>query len=277
MSSMFRGFSQMKCKVQCQLLSGRIRLTRNKSQIQLKQTRKVVADLLRTNKEENARIRVEYVIRLERTLQAYEVLELFVELLKVRAELIEKSKEMPPDMIEAISSLVYATQRITDLPELQEIRKMLGSKYGKEYVAEASSDALCRKWHVNENLIRCLDIGAPAPEDKLACLSEIAQEHGVEWDVAAAATEMLPARRALLGGTSYSQPLPPGPQHPGPPPAGGGDGGFGGNHGTGGGFGGGGGGFGNGGGFGGGGALEAEQGEPGSGPPHLASRGSGPL
>ena len=47
------------------------------------------------------------------------VLELFVELLKVRAELIEKSKEMPPDMIEAISSLVFATQRITDLPELQ--------------------------------------------------------------------------------------------------------------------------------------------------------------
>ena len=32
----------------------------------------MVADLLRTNKEESARIRVEYVIRLERTLQAYE-------------------------------------------------------------------------------------------------------------------------------------------------------------------------------------------------------------
>ena len=33
---------------------------------------------------------------------------------------------------------------------------MLGSKYGKDYVTEASSDALCRKWHVNENLIRCV-------------------------------------------------------------------------------------------------------------------------
>ena len=46
-----------------------------------------------------------------------------MELLRVRAELIEKSKEMPPDMIEAISSLVFATQRITDLPELQVQRK----------------------------------------------------------------------------------------------------------------------------------------------------------
>lgn len=39
---------------------------------------------------------------------------------------------------------------------------MLSSKYGKDYVAEASSEALCRKWHVNENLIRCAPLGSPA-------------------------------------------------------------------------------------------------------------------
>lgn len=47
------------------------------------------------------------------------VLEGFVELLKVRAELIEESRDMPPEMIEAISSLVFATQRLNELPELQ--------------------------------------------------------------------------------------------------------------------------------------------------------------
>ena len=47
------------------------------------------------------------------------VIELFVELLTVRIQLIDKQKEIPGDMIEAISSLVYAAQRITDLPELQ--------------------------------------------------------------------------------------------------------------------------------------------------------------
>ncbi len=47
------------------------------------------------------------------------VIELFVELLTVRIQLMDKSKEIPGDMIEAISSLVYAAQRITDLPELQ--------------------------------------------------------------------------------------------------------------------------------------------------------------
>ena len=74
--------------------------------------RKEVADLLRTNKQENARIRVEAVIRENLLLQAYEVLELFLELLAVRVQLVEKSKDVPPDMIEALSSLVYAASRV---------------------------------------------------------------------------------------------------------------------------------------------------------------------
>jgi len=39
--------------------------------VQLKQSRKLVADLLRNNKEESARIRVEAVMREEQMLEAY--------------------------------------------------------------------------------------------------------------------------------------------------------------------------------------------------------------
>ena len=74
--------------------------------------RREIADLLRTSKQENARIRVETVIRENLLLQAFETLELFMELLAVRAQLVEKSKDMPPDMIEALSSLVYSAQRL---------------------------------------------------------------------------------------------------------------------------------------------------------------------
>ncbi len=42
-------------------------------------------------------------------------------------------------------------------------------------------------------LARCLSIEAPAPEDKLATLSDIAQEYGVEWDAHTAAKDMLPS------------------------------------------------------------------------------------
>ena len=120
----------------------------------MKQQRKEVADLIRANKQGNARIRVEAVIRDHQTLQAYELIELFLELMAVRVQLIEKTKEMPADMTEAMSSLIYASHRLQDFQELVAIRGMLASKYSKEYVTEATSDLMCRKWHVNEDLIR---------------------------------------------------------------------------------------------------------------------------
>ena len=120
----------------------------------MKQQRKEVADLIRAHKQGNARIRVEAVIRDHQTLQAYELIELFLELMAVRVQLIEKTKEMPSDMTEAMSSLVYASHRLQDFQELVAIRGMLASKYSKEYVTEATSDLMCRKWHVNEDLIR---------------------------------------------------------------------------------------------------------------------------
>ena len=52
--------------------------------LQMKQQRKEVADLIRANKQGNARIRVEAVIRDSQTLQAYELIELFLELMAVR-------------------------------------------------------------------------------------------------------------------------------------------------------------------------------------------------
>ncbi len=124
------------------------------SSLQMKQQRKEVADLIRANKQGNARIRVEAVIRDHQTLQAYELIELFLELMAVRVQLIEKTKEMPSDMTEAMSSLIYASHRLQDFQELVAIRGMLASKYSKEYVTEATSDLMCRKWHVNEDLIR---------------------------------------------------------------------------------------------------------------------------
>ncbi len=45
---------------------------------------------------------------------------------------------------------------------------------------------------VNQNLKSYLLVEAPPPDQKLAMLSEIAQEHNVMWDAALAAREMLP-------------------------------------------------------------------------------------
>ena len=44
--------------------------------------------------------------------QAYEVLEIFLELLTVRLQMVEKFNAIPSDMLESLSSLVYAAPRI---------------------------------------------------------------------------------------------------------------------------------------------------------------------
>ncbi|KAL3159859.1 hypothetical protein ABBQ38_010260 [Trebouxia sp. C0009 RCD-2024] len=232
---MFSRFNSNKCKTQCKLCVSRVKLMRNKRQLSMKQQHKEVADLIRANKQGNARIRVEAVIRDHQTLQAYELIELFLELMAVRVQLIEKTKEMPADMTEAMSSLIYASHRLQDFQELVAIRGMLASKYSKEYVTEATSDLMCRKWHVNEDLIRCLAVDAPSPEEKLSWLSDIAQEHSVEWDAHAAALEMLPAEKQggygpPGGGPSFSAGGPgfgtgPGSSSPGFGGGGGGGGG----------------------------------------------------
>lgn len=214
---MLNRFNANKFKTQCKLCASRIKLMRNKKQLSLHQTRKEVAELLRSNKQGNARIRVETVIREAYLLQAYDILELFLELLSVRTELLEKSKRMPVDMVEALASIVYAANRLSDFPELPVLRGLLGSKYGKEFIQEAGSDETCRKWHCNDNLVRCLSIEAPAPEEKLQTLSDIAQQFGVEWDAAAAARDMLPPSDPSLGGPGMGM----GPGGPLLPPGGG--------------------------------------------------------
>uniref|UniRef100_A0A7S0RFP5 IST1 homolog n=1 Tax=Chlamydomonas leiostraca TaxID=1034604 RepID=A0A7S0RFP5_9CHLO len=204
---MFGGFNIAKSETQCRLCKARINLQRNKRTIAVKTMRKEIAGLLASGKQEYARIRVEGVIRENLLMQAYEILELYLELIAVRSQLIAKTKEIPRDMVEAISSIIYAAQRISDVPELTQLRALFASKYGKEYANEAASDVTCAKWQVNANLIRCLLVEPPQPEEKLAMLSEIAQEQGVEWDLATAARDLLP--QGAHPGAAV--PAPPGP------------------------------------------------------------------
>lgn len=78
--------------------------------------------------------------------------------------------------MQAISSLIYAAARITDLQELGAIKALLAAKFGKEYATEAASDHLCRKWHVNDNLITCGGFpGSPSQQSNHEFVSSLRQ------------------------------------------------------------------------------------------------------
>jgi hypothetical protein len=148
-----KGFKGAKCKTLLKLTIPRIKLLRNRREIQIKQMRRDIAKLLETGQEATARIRVEHIIREENMMAAQEVLELFCELIAVRLPIIETQRECPLDLKEAISSVCFAAPRCADLPELLQVQMQFATKYGREFVAAASE--LMPECGVNRQVFNC--------------------------------------------------------------------------------------------------------------------------
>ncbi|GFP79051.1 ist1-like protein [Phtheirospermum japonicum] len=195
-------FKASKCKTLLKLTIPRIKLLRNRREIQLKQMRREIAKLLETGQEATARIRVEHIIREEKMMAAQEIVELFCELITVRLPIIEAQRECPLDLKEAISSVCFAAPRCADLPELQQVQLMFAGKYGKEFVTAATE--LLPECGVNRQLVELLSVRAPAPDVKLKLLKEIAEEHELDWDPSASESELLKPHEDLLNGPTQT-------------------------------------------------------------------------
>lgn len=196
-----KAFSGAKCKTLLKLTISRIKLLRNKREIQLNQMKKEIAQFLQAGQEATARIRVEHIIREQNVLAAYEIVELFSELLVVRLPIIEAQREPPIDLQEAIASLIFAAPRCSDLPELIHIRNLFVAKYGKEFVAAAAE--LRPDCGVNRQIIEKLSVRAPDAEIKLKTMKEIAEENGVGWDSSATEAEFFKLHEDLLDGSNH--------------------------------------------------------------------------
>eukprot|EP00210_Caulerpa_lentillifera_P000024 g23.t1 len=145
-----------------------------------------IGKLLSEGKNEYAWIRVEGVIRETNLLAAYEILELYLELIAVRAALLEKQRTCPKDMVEAISTLMYAAPRVSDLPELIDVRKSLSTKFGAELGVEGARSLNGEEppnWQVNLRLRQYLSVEAPDSEDKITMISSIAEQQSINFNM----------------------------------------------------------------------------------------------
>lgn len=195
-----KSFKSAKCKTTLRLAISRMKLIKNKSDLQMKQMRRDLAQLLQSGQEASARIRVEQIIREQNMMAAREFIELFCELIVARLPIIESQKNCPIDLREAISSLIFAAPRCADIPELIEIRSLFGSKYGKEFVAAAAE--LRPDCGVNRTIIEKLSVRTPSGEVKLKLMKEIATEHQIDWNPADSEKELLKPPEDMLDGPS---------------------------------------------------------------------------
>ncbi|KAG2591112.1 hypothetical protein PVAP13_5NG443600 [Panicum virgatum] len=190
-------------KTSLRMAVARIKLLRNRKEAQVRQMRREVAQLLEANQDMTARIRVEHVIREEKFMQAYDLLEVYCELIVARLSIIDSQKACPIDLKEAIASVIFASMRCSDVTELADVRKQFTSKYGKEFATaalEARPDS-----GVNRLVIEKLSAGAPDIQTKIKTLTSIAEEHNIKW-VPKAFEEKLqkPNEDHLYGPATYS-------------------------------------------------------------------------
>ncbi|PKA66357.1 hypothetical protein AXF42_Ash007054 [Apostasia shenzhenica] len=198
-SSLFRRrFNSSKCKTEANLVSARIKLLRNRREVQVRQMRRDIAMLLQSGQEDTARIRVEHVIREQNVMAANEIINLFCELIVIRLPIIQKQRDCPADLKEAISSVIYAAPRCSDIPELCRIQDIFEGKYGKGF-ASAATD-LRPESGVNRTLIEKLSIRKPTGEVKLKIMKEIAKEYQIQWDSAETEQELLKPPEEVIEG-----------------------------------------------------------------------------
>ncbi|XP_057491435.1 uncharacterized protein LOC130777182 [Actinidia eriantha] len=91
--------------------------------------------------------------------------------------LLVENSECPDELNEAISSLIFASSRCGELPELQEIKGIFTSIYGKEFVARA--DELRNNCRVNLKMIQKLSSRQASLEIRQKLLKQIASDNGI--------------------------------------------------------------------------------------------------
>ncbi|KAJ0807248.1 putative vacuolar protein sorting-associated protein Ist1 [Helianthus annuus] len=173
-------FKIAKCKTSLKLATSRIKLMRNKKGVQIIQMKRELAQLLESGQDRTARIRVEHVIREEKMVAAYDLIEIYCELIVARLPIIESQKTCPIDLKEAITSVIFAAPRCSDIPELADVKKNFTAKYGKEFVSAAIE--LRPDCGVSRMLVEKLSAVAPDVQTKVKALSAVAKEHNVNWD-----------------------------------------------------------------------------------------------
>ncbi|KAJ0043688.1 hypothetical protein Pint_18788 [Pistacia integerrima] len=190
-----RSFKTSKFKTIVKLAVSRDAIMKNQRQARYSHAKSDVIELLNLGHHERALLRAEYVIKEENMLDVLVMIENYCHLMIERVTLFQKSKlvipECPEELREAVSSLIFASSRCGEFPELMKIREMLTLRFGKEFAARAVE--LRNNCEVNPKIVQKLSARRPSLESRLKVLKEISAEIGVtlhlEEDVPATVKE----------------------------------------------------------------------------------------
>jgi hypothetical protein len=177
----FRRFDVEKLRSSLKLAETRIDLMKNKKTNEIKKQKLEIASLLRNGKQEElARIRTEHIVREDFNIEVLGILGLLCALVKERTKLLDHSATIPYDMKESCTTLIYAADRVNDVPELSIIKQQLMLKFKKELTAWMDTEAKTKE-NVNERVFEKLSVKPPNAFIVTSYMKHIAEENGVDW------------------------------------------------------------------------------------------------
>ncbi|XVE70351.1 hypothetical protein DITRI_Ditri10aG0065700 [Diplodiscus trichospermus] len=165
-----RGFAS-KCKSLIKVIKSRIDVIRRKRSATLKFLKKDIADLLANGLEINAYGRVEGYIAELLLSSCYDFVEKCCDFVSKHVSVMQKLSGCPEDCREAVSSLMFAAARFSDLPELRDLRQIFHERYGNSL-----------ELFVNKQLVENSASNPSTIEKKVKVMHDIASEFSIKWD-----------------------------------------------------------------------------------------------
>uniref|UniRef100_A0A7N0T7Z1 Uncharacterized protein n=1 Tax=Kalanchoe fedtschenkoi TaxID=63787 RepID=A0A7N0T7Z1_KALFE len=101
----------------------------------------------------------------------YDFVEQCCDLVYKQLSLMQKQSECPAESKAAVSSLMFAAARVSDLPELRELRETFQEKYGNSL-----------QYSVNQKFVEDLSSPPPTMEKKIQLMRDIAAEYSISWN-----------------------------------------------------------------------------------------------
>lgn len=194
-----RSFKTSKFKALVNLALARLAVLKNQKQTRFSLARSDVVQLLNLGHQDRALLRVEQVIKEQNMLDAFAMIEGYCLLLSERVKLVEHdNRECPEELKEAISSLIFAASRCGEFPELQQIRALFTSRYGKEFTSRAVE--LRNNCGVNPKMIQKMSTRQPSLEARMKVLKEIANENGIALKLEEEEAPTIASEEKLIGG-----------------------------------------------------------------------------
>nr|XP_027097810.1 uncharacterized protein LOC113717264 isoform X1 [Coffea arabica]XP_027097811.1 uncharacterized protein LOC113717264 isoform X1 [Coffea arabica] len=206
-----RSLKTNKLQANIKLGISRLPVLKNQRQARCAVARSDVLQFLSLGQHERALLRVEQVIKEQNMLDVYVIIERYCHQLTERINLIEHERVCPEELKETVSSMIYAASRCGDFPELQEIRAIFTSRFGKEFVARAVE--LRNNCGVNPQMIQKLSTRMPSLENRMMVLKEIATENNIVLQIEEVEVEISKAQ--METDTKQGQPKPKTPTHSG--------------------------------------------------------------